>query len=64
MYPPIFITFLQISTTYLLPPKLSTLQIKMMDRVLVVAKIALLSFEVVHVPNKEVGVLPTTRVDF
>jgi hypothetical protein len=36
----------------------------MMNRVLIVAKIALLSLQVVHAPNKEVGVLPTIRKDF
>ncbi len=49
---------------YLLPPKLSTLQIKMVHHVLVMEKIALFSLHVVHVPNKEVGVLPSVRKDF
>lgn len=57
MYPPIFNTFMQMSTMHLLlSQNISILQIKMMG-VLVVAKTALLSLQVVHATNKEVGTL-------
>jgi hypothetical protein len=61
--PTFFNTFLQISWVHLLPPKLSILQIWMMG-VLVVANIALLSQQVVHAPNKEMGTLPIVTKGF